>query len=261
MKKLLTLLLLSSIYFSGVSAAESIEATVNFDASKLKEETKGDAAFFRYEGSDVNYVEHGKGAPVLPCRHIYVVAPKGADYAGCRVKIQREKLPGHYKLYSREAAPEGARSAELYPPNCMEFVRQFDEAGFRLFMFRAYPIVSQPADGTVMRIISCQLQISCKGEARYENVPTDDMIKIKRKVMNPKALETLVASIKVSPRQGAAPERSGFATGRAKGKSVFSDSSAKKYSKKDEGGDLLETLKQNNVTIDDGSLMFSPIQF
>ncbi|MBR5901292.1 hypothetical protein IKZ40_02990 [bacterium] len=261
MNKLYTLIFFSLIFCAGLASAENLDATVNFDASKLKEETKDGATLFRYEGGDVNYVEHGKGAPVLPCRHIYVVAPKGADYAGCRVKIQREKLPGRYKLYSREAAPEGARGAELYPPNCVEFVRQFDEDGFRLFMFRAYPIVSQPADGTVMRIISCQLMISCKGEARYENVPTDEMIKIKRKVMNPKALETLVASLKVSPRQSMQIERSGFATGKAKGKNVFADSVTKNYRKGEESGDLIQTLKQNNVTIDEGSLIFSPIQF
>ncbi|MBR5623567.1 hypothetical protein IKW72_00970 [bacterium] len=256
MKKILTPIFLFLIFCAGLATAESIDATVSFDASKLKEETKEGATLFRYEGNDVNYVEHGKGAPVLPCRHVYVVAPKGADYAGCRVKIQREKLPGRYKLYAREAVPEGTRSAELFPPNCVEFVRQFDEAGFRLFMFRVYPIVSQPADGTVMRVISCQMQISCKGEARYENVPTDEMIKIKRKVMNPKALETLVASLKVTPRRDLKLERSGFATSRAKGKNLFAEGggSAK-------GGDLLETLKQNNVTIDEGSLIFSPIQF
>ena len=27
------------------------------------------------------------------------------------------------------------------------------------------------------------------------------------------------------------------------------------------GGDLIEALKQNNITIEDGSVMFSPIQF
>ena len=251
------------ILSSGLLLAEEIDATINFDASKLKEEQKDGSTLFRYEGSDVNYVEHGKGAPVLPCRHVYVVAPKGADYAGCRAKIQREQLKGRFKLYARESQ-EGKLSAEHFPPSCVEFVRQFDEAGFRLFMFRVYPIVCQPADGTVMRIINLQLQISCKGNSRYENVPADDIINIKRKVMNPKALENLVASVKLN-KKNITLEQSGFATSRAKGKNVFADTNVKNYHHKGENGsksgDLFETLKQNNVTIDDGSLMFTPIQF
>lgn len=265
MKIFFKTILLALIFGSLPLAAEELNATVNFDASKLKEEDKDGRTLFRYEAADVNYVEHGKGAPVLPCRHVYVVAPKGADYAGCRAKIQREQLPGRFKLYARENGEASVKTAELFPPSCVEFVRQFDEAGFRLFMFRVYPIVCQPADGTVMRIISLQMQIACKGSDRYENVPMDDMIMIKRKVMNPKALENLVASLKVDTRKNLTLEKSGFATSKAKGKNVFADTNVRNYNRKGESGaksgDLLETLKQNNVTFEEGSVMFTPISF
>lgn len=251
---------------SSALMAASIDATIGFDASKLKEEKKEGASFFSYADNDVNYVEHGQGTPVLPCKHVYIAAPKGAEYAGCRTKVSREQLPGRYNLYVRDANAKKT-GAELYPPSCVEFVKQYDEDGFRIFMFRVYPIVCQPADGTVMRIISLQMQVSCKGEERYENVPMDDLIKIKRKVLNPKALENLVASLKVSPKKGLSIEKEGFAVSRAKGRNVFAENSPKNKWRKGEsgsssaGGDLIEALKQNNITIEDGSVMFSPIQF
>jgi len=248
--------------------AASIDATIAFDSSKLKEEDKDGATLFSYADSDVSFVEHGQGAPVLPCKHIYVAAPKGAEYAGCRTKISREQLSKRYNLYVRDKNAAKKTGAELYPPSCVEFVKQYDESGFRIFMFRVYPIVCQPADGTVMRIISLQMQISCKGEARYENVPMEDLIKVKRKVMNPKALESLVASLKVSPEKGLVLEKEGFVTGRAKGRNVFADNAPKnKWHKEDASSsnsaeaNPIEMLKQNNISIDNGSLMFTPIQF
>ena len=251
---------------SSTLMAGSIEAIIGFDSSKLKEEKKEGASFFSYADSDVNYVEHGQGTPVLPCKHVYIAAPKGAEYSGCRTKISREQLPGRYDLYVRDKNAKKT-GAELYPPSCVEFVKQYDEAGFRIFMFRVYPIMCQPADGTVMRIISLQMQVSCKGEERYENVPMDDLIKVKRKVLNPKALESLVASLKVSPKKGLSIEKEGFAVSRDKGRNVFAENAPKNKWRKDEagpnsaGGDLIKALKQNNITIEDGSVMFSPIQF
>lgn len=252
---------------AAMSFAASIEATFNFDASKLKQEDKDGAVLFRYDDSDVNFVEHGPGTPVLPCKHVFIAAPKGASYAGCRTSVSRERIPGKHTLYVREKDKIG-KGAEIYPPNCVEFVKQYDESGFRIFMFRIYPVVCQPADGTVMRVISCKMKISCDGEARYENVSMDDLIKVRRKVMNPKALDDLIASFKPVLRKDVTVEKSGFAQGKTKVRNVFAENVPKNKWHKEDGNSSnaadanpIEMLKQNNISIDNGSLMFTPISF
>lgn len=254
MKKLLTLTLIFLGLLSGPVLAEEIDALVAFDTAKLKSEEKDGCVLFRYEGTDVNYVEHGDGAPLLPCRHVYVVAPKGATYKGCRTKITREQLPNNKKIYVRNPSGELSKSAKCFPPQCVEFVKELDEDGFRLFLFRVYPVICQPADGTVMRVLGLQLQIKCEGDDRYENVPVENVKKIKNKVLNPRSLETLVASL--TQKNQEKPAESFFATERQKKTRALYQN----RNRNDELPEFLETIN-DNVSISDGSVLFTPIKF
>jgi hypothetical protein len=260
----------------GISWADTKDVSFSFDLARLKIQKKGDAVLFCYNDTDCQYVEHGQGTPVLPCKHIYLVMPRGARYTGCRVNVTKEQLKGRYKLFTRTENRDVMTSARAYPSKLVEFVKQYDLDGYRIFMFRAYPIACQPADGSVARTIRLKMQVEYnvpEGTGTYPVNRMQEVARLKRLVINPDDFDKLSESYNQNPldRIVSAPRdpqylaREVFATkvgGEKRVQSretpreeeqpyfrIFGDSTAP-----------LDIIK-NNFTVSDGGLTFTPIQF
>jgi len=189
------------------AASSEKEVHINFDPSKLTTETKGSAILFRYRDQHCRYIEHGIGAPVLPCVQVYVLMPRDAVYKGCTVRAESHPLCGTYNLYCRKRVEETARSARRYPPKLVEFLGKKELNGCHVFMFRAYPISCQLGDSSVTKILRMSLTIEHDvpaGAGMYAPVSARRAAWLKRLVINPNDLDrwTLKEQRVVAKRTG-----------------------------------------------------------
>ncbi len=185
--------IIASLALTWLCAASSEkEVHINFDPSKLTTETKGHAILFRYRDQHCRYIEHGIGAPVLPCVQVYVLMPRDAVYKGCTVRAESHPLCGTYNLYCRKRVEETARSARRYPPKLVEFLGKKELNGCHVFMFRAYPISCQLGDSSVTKILRMSLTIEYDvpvGTGMYAPVSARRAAWLKRLVINPNDLD------------------------------------------------------------------------
>ena len=185
--------IIASLALTWLCAASSEkEVHINFDPSKLTTETKGHAILFRYRDQHCRYIEHGIGAPVLPCVQVYVLMPRDAVYKGCTVRAESHPLCGTYDLYCRKRVEETARSARRYPPKLVEFLGKKELNGCHVFMFRAYPISCQLGDSSVTKILRMSLTIEYDvpaGVGMYAPVSARRAAWLKRLVINPNDLD------------------------------------------------------------------------
>jgi len=265
------------LFFLGIVSAETTDVSLGFDLARLKMQKKNDAILFSYNDVNCQHVEYGPGTPVLPCKHVYVVMPKNARYTGCRVGVTKEQLNGSYSLYTRTKNKEVMQSARSYPSKLVEFVKQYDMDGFRIFMFRTYPVSCQPADGSVARTIRLKMQVKYEvpeGSGTYNTRTVRTVAKIKRMVLNPDDFDRFTKSshsnpldqIVAAPRNPHSLAREVFATKIGGDKKTESKQTIREEEKQPgfrifgDSSDPIDLIK-NNFTVSDGGLMFTPLQF
>ena len=275
MKHLLTGLF--CLFFLSIACAETKNISLGFDIARLTMQKKDNAILFNYNDVDCQYVEYGPGTPVLPCKHVYIVMPKNAKYSGCRVSVTKERLKGSFSLYTRTKNKDVMRSARAYPSKLVEFVKQYDMNGYRIFKFRTYPVSCQPADGSVVRTIRLNMQVKYEapnGAGAYPARSTHEIAKLKRLVINPDDFDRLTQSSQVNPLDQivSAPRnpeylaREVFATKLGGSQKKESNRVPKEEPKRPsfrvfgDSSDPIELIK-NNFTVSDGGLMFTPFQF
>jgi hypothetical protein len=252
-------LLLLACAVSGVAATK--ELAFHFDPSRLTTEARGAQTLFRYKDPTCKYVEHAAGAPVLPCVQFCVVMPKGAQYKTCRVQASAEPYRGSYKVFTRTAA-RGMQSAQRYPPKMVEFAGMRDVRGYRVFVFRAYPVFCQPADGSVARVLSTKILIEYVQPAAPEQyTPADPSViaALRKVVINPDDLdaltradetnEALVAGLPYGQRTLAT--RDVFATGMA----------PHTASRPADDADIFSLMKENVYINEENDIVYAPIRF
>ncbi|NLF39827.1 hypothetical protein GX586_10300, partial [bacterium] len=167
--------------------ASTKEINFSFDPSRFTTEKKGDAVLFRYNDPRCKYVEHGAGAPVLPCIEVYVVMPKGATYTKCRTRVESLPLAGTYTLYTRESNADVLQYAKRYPERLVEYAGRRALGEYTLFTFRVYPMSCQPGDGSVARTLRVGLVVEYEtaDKGKYETVTAEQIVKVKSLVLNP----------------------------------------------------------------------------
>jgi len=242
--------------FSAAAFAATKDLTLYFNPARLTAEVRGKSLLFRYDDPNCKYVEHGAGAPVLPCVQVYVLMPKGAVYRGCRLRANSRPYRGTHSLYVRQAQP-GAASAQQYPPNLVEFVGQKDVRGYRLFVFRAFPVMCQPADGSVARITQTTLAIEYDvsgADSMY--APNDARVTawMRNAVVNPDDLETFTrqSTTSATATGNIASVRDYFATD-IRTRVVSSSAN-------DDGG-FFAALKENVYINKENDIVYAPIRF
>lgn len=166
------------------------DVRVHFDPGKLSIKNKDGQSLFSYKDDSCRFVEHESGAPVLPSVTLYVLMPAGARYKSCSVKASAQPLKGSYDVYTRRKVDHMSYTAQRFPPRLVEFVKEGDVEGYRVFVFRAYPVACQPGDGSVSRILYSQLRIEYDAgdAAAYEPQTTAQRLAIKKIVVNPQDL-------------------------------------------------------------------------
>jgi len=257
------LLIINLIAISAFAAPMKKDINIYFNPAKLTSELKGDATIFKYKHPECKYVVHEPGAPVLPCMQVYVLMPKGAMYNACSIRAKAQPLRGDFKLYCRRFVYDTAFTAKRYPPKLAEFVEQKDINGYRVFVFRTYPISCQPGDNSVKRILQTSLSIKYyvpEDSDLYECNSSKSFDEIKRLVLNPYDLDEL-SSVR--------PERSNSNVNRRD--TINNGTFATKIEKKisDKKPDVAVKTKrsafnefmEDKLSIDDNDVVYSPIAF
>jgi hypothetical protein len=180
---------LTILFGTSVAFSAQQDVRVHFDPGKLSMKEKDGQTLFTYDDPTSRYIEHQTGSPVLPGITLYVLMPAGARYKSCSVNASAQPLKGSYDVYTRQKVDYMTYTAERFPPRLVEFVQEGDLDGYRVFVFRAYPIACQPGDGSVSRILHSQLRIEYEKEdataTGYEPQTPAQETAIRRRVVNP----------------------------------------------------------------------------
>ena len=242
------------------------DVKVYFNPAKLSKEMKGNATLFRYKDPNCKYVVHEPGAPVLPCLKVYVLMPKGAVFKSCSIRAEAIPLCGNFRLYCRTYIPETAHTARRFPPKLAEFVEQKDIKGYRVFVFRTYPITCQPGDNTVNKILQTSLSIKYflpEDAGLYKCYSVKNLNKIKKLVVNPNDLSEYSAAnlAKTTFKDPIRNMRDNlshdvFATEIS---STTATEKCPKYTVKQNS--VVDDLMEDQLFIDDNDIVYAPITF
>ena len=258
--------LLIALIMLTVAAAQaaSKEVTIHFDPSRLGKETRGEATQFTYDSENCRYVEHCKGAPVLPCIQINVVVPKNAQYKDCRVRAASQRLRGLHRFYCRTRNEQVQNSARRFPEKIVEFAGAGTIEGYRVFIFRAYPVMCQPGDGSASCVLQAKLYIEYEnldGKGEYPPAKAAQLASVKRMVINPDDVDRFTRS---SAGGGSGLDNGGhnqgmFAT-RIRDRRP-ADNSYTHGDDEDAEGGVLAFIKENVYISEDNDIVYAPFQF
>lgn len=251
----------------GMCGAATTELfTVQFDLTKISAEQRGAMTLFKYNDPQCTYVEHGPGTPVLPSVIVQVVMAKGARFKSCHINAQTQPVRGTFKMYARApktTQADAETTAQRYPARLVEFIGQRDVEGYRVFSFRTYPVMCQPADGSVTKVLAAHIEVLYEGAAggMYAPAAPDAERRLRSMVMNPDAIAALTeyhSSVgKVRPAAvvagRAVATRDVFAT-QADPKPVVSATPPS-------NGDVFDMLKENVYINEDNHFVYAPIRF
>ena len=276
MKGIQTLTAVFCLIAVGAAWGETKDIAVSFDVSKLTMQKKDNTILFCYDDPQAKFVEHCQGAPVLPCKMLYVVMPKNALFKGCRFQVQKENLRGTFKLYTRTKNEALQKTARSFPSKLVEFDSQKDINGYRIFIFRTYPVACQPADGSVSRILSIAMTVhyeTGEGAGKYARAASPQLEQLKKIVVNPGDFEELTETRdafynRIDPisRRSQILAQEVFATEiggkqeseRNEYRSILNDKA--EFSIFEEA-DTVDLIKRNFTVTEDNRVMFTPIQF
>jgi hypothetical protein len=262
MKVVVMLMLLSCVGATTVVAA-SKDVTIHFDPSRIAKEARGEATQLMYNGPEIRYVEHERGAPVLPCREVHVVVPKNASYKSCKVRAASQRMRGLHKFYCREDNPRIRNSARRFPPKLAEFVGVNTIGGYRVFTFRAYPVMCQPGDGSASYVLRATLHIEYEttdGSGEYPPAKAGQLAEVKRAVINPDDVDRLTRSAAGgSGFDGGARDQGMFAT-RIRDRRSTGDGYSHAGNGEGESG-LVAFIKDNLYISEDNDIVYAPIEF
>jgi len=258
---------LTIIFLTTTIFAQTVKKDVRvyFNPAKLSKEMKGSETLFKYDDPNCKYVVHEPGAPVLPCLKIYVLMPKGAIFKACSIRSEAIPLCGSFKLYRKSYIPETAHTAKRYPPKLAEFVESKDISGYRVFIFRTYPITCQPGDNTVNKILQTSLSIKyfvSDDAGLYKGYSSTELKKIKKLVVNPDDLTAYSAAnvAKTTLNDPLMKMRNNlnheiFAT------EIKNDVSSDCPKYKIKQNSMIDDLMNEQLFIDDNDIVYAPITF
>lgn len=242
------------------------DVRVFFNPAKLSKEMKGNATLFRYRDPNCKYVVHEPGAPVLPCLKVFVLMPKGAAFKSCSIRAEAIPLCGTFKLYCKTFIPETAFTAKRFPPKLAEFVEQKDINGYRVFVFRTYPITCQPGDNTVNKILHTSLSIKYfvpENAGLYNAYSTEKLKQIKKLVVNPDDLSDFSAAnvAKSSLNDPLKSMRDSLSHEIFATKIDNNSATAQCPKYKVKQSSVIDDLMQDQLFIDDNDIVYAPITF
>jgi len=243
----------------------------SFDPTKLKTEQRGTMTLFKYNDGSCRFVEQAAGAPVLPSVVYNVVMPKGAVYKSCRSSAQTQPLRGTYQVYSRPVKGAAAPTAQRYPARLVEFLGSKDVNGYRVFSFRAYPVLCQPADGSAAQILAASVEVVFDMQARnalYAPIPVEKEFAVRKLVVNPDDVTALTdRRVPLDQRRDDAAmtgrnvaPRDVFATPQDDSTGQLVAGTRKRKESADYA-DVFDFLKDNVYINDENDIVYAPIRF